>query len=487
MKKTHIVILLIFSCVISAFGLNPKREFRGAWLHTVFQDQYKRQNEQQNKAYLCAQLDSLQAAGCNAVIFQVRPQADAFYPSELEPWSRFISDNGRNPGWDPLQFMIDQTHARGMELHAWLNPYRVTSNSKQVLPKSHIYHKHPEWFVKYDGKLYFDPGMPGSIDFITKVVKDIVGRYDIDGIHFDDYFYPYPVKGKEFPDAKSYARYGKGKNRNDWRRENVDKLIETLHKEIKAAKPWVIFGVSPFGIWRNKSSDSRGSETNGLQNYDALYADVLLWVEKGWVDYLMPQLYWDLEHKAASYLTLVDWWNRNAGGRHLYIGQDVDRTMKFADIGYSTEKSQLRHKINLTRNADNIQGNCWWPGYLITKNTAGVADSLKIDFQATISLVPEYPWISSKRPAKVKGLKKTGDKLIWNKPQIHSKADDVVKFVVYRFEPGEEIDLENTEAIETVTPNNEFITEYPGVYVVTALSRVNCESEPTSPIFINDF
>ena len=202
-------------------------------------------------------------------------------------------------------------------------------------------------------------------------MKDIVSRYDIDGIHFDDYFYPYPVKGKEFPDAKSYARYGKGKNRNDWRRENVDKLIETLHKEIKAAKPWVIFGVSPFGIWRNKSSDSRGSETNGLQNYDALYADVLLWVEKGWVDYLMPQLYWDLEHKAASYLTLVDWWNRNAGGRHLYVGQDVDRTMKFADIGYSTEKSQLRHKINLTRNADNIQGNCWWPGYLITKNTAG--------------------------------------------------------------------------------------------------------------------
>ena len=162
-EKTHIVILLILSCVISAFGLNPKREFRGAWLHTVFQDQYKRQNEQQNKAYLCAQLDSLQAAGCNAVIFQVRPQADAFYPSELEPWSRFISDNGRNPGWDPLQFMIDQTHARGMELHAWLNPYRVTSNSKQVLPKSHIYHKHPEWFVKYDGKLYFDPGMPEAL------------------------------------------------------------------------------------------------------------------------------------------------------------------------------------------------------------------------------------------------------------------------------------------------------------------------------------
>ena len=202
MKKIILIIIFVLSCLQLGLAQNPKREFRGAWLHTVFQDQYKRQNTQQNKAYLRRQLDNLKAAGCNAVIFQVRPQSDAFYPSDLEPWSRFITDGGKAPvpAWDPLQFMIDEAHARGMELHAWLNPYRVTSSVKQVLPKNHIYHKHPEWFVKYDGKIYFDPALPQSRRFITDVVMDIVKRYDVDGIHFDDYFYPYPVKGKEFPD-----------------------------------------------------------------------------------------------------------------------------------------------------------------------------------------------------------------------------------------------------------------------------------------------
>ena len=275
----------------------PKHEFRGAWLHTVFQGQYKNQNTEQNKAYLIGQLDSLRKVGVNAVIFQVRPQSDAFYASELEPWSRYLTDGGNapRPFWDPLQFMIEQCHERGMELHAWLNPYRVTSNSKQTLPQNHIYHRHPERFIRYDGKLYFDPGQPENREFIGAVVDDIVARYDVDGIHFDDYFYPYPVKGKEFGDDASYRRYGNGMDRGDWRRHNVDLLIEDLHRRIAAAKPWVRFGISPFGIWRNQSSDSRGSRTSGLQNYDALYADVLLWEEEGWIDYLLPQLYWELD------------------------------------------------------------------------------------------------------------------------------------------------------------------------------------------------
>lgn len=487
MKKVIFFIILILNCMQFATALNPKREFRGAWLHTVFQDQYKRQNTQQNKAYLRRQLDNLKAAGCNVVIFQVRPQSDAFYPSELEPWSRFITDGGKAPvpAWDPLQFMIDEAHARGMELHAWLNPYRVTSSVKQVLPKNHIYHKHPEWFVKYDGKIYFDPALPQSRRFIADVVMDIVKRYDVDGIHFDDYFYPYPVKGKEFPDKKSYAKYGKGKNIGDWRRENVDKLIENIHAKIAAIKPWVIFGVSPFGIWRNKATDPKGSDTNGLQNYDALYADVLLWAQKGWVDYLLPQLYWDLEHKTASYITLVDWWNRNANGRHMYVGQDVERTMKFCDIGESKEATQLRHKINLTRSARNIDGNCWWPGYLVSQNKSGIADSLKADLQSTIALVPEYPWISSKRPAKVSGFKYSGNKLKWQAPKPKDSADDAVKFVVYRFEPGEEIDLGNAYAIDGITWSYEYPVSVPGVYIVTALSRVNQESSPSHKITVS--
>ncbi len=200
--------------------------------------------------------------------------------------------------------MIDEAHARGMELHAWLNPYRVTTSANQELPINHIFYKHPERFVEYGSKLYFDPGWPENIDFISNVVKDIITRYDVDAIHMDDYFYPYPVAGVDFPDDYSYAAHGKGMDRGDWRRQNVDKLIEKLHVTIMENKPWVRFGISPFGIWRNKKSDPRGSDTNGLQNYDALFADVLLWTEKGWVDYMMPQLYWELEHKLASHLVL---------------------------------------------------------------------------------------------------------------------------------------------------------------------------------------
>ena len=329
MKIRRILASLLLSTSLTSIyaQTNPLREFRGAWLHTVWQTQYKSRGTEANKRVLEQQLDSLHLAGINAVFFQVRPQADAFYDSKMEPWSCYLTDGGKAPVpfWDPLEFMVEQCHKRGMELHAWLNPYRVTSKTKQIaaLPKKHIYHKHPERFLRYDGKLYFDPGLPENREFIGQIVEDIIRRYDVDGIHFDDYFYPYPVKGKEFPDAKSYAKYGKGMKRADWRRRNVDLLIKEVHERISAVKPWVRFGVSPFGIYRNKKSDPKGSDTNGLENYDSLYADVLLWEGKGWVDYLMPQLYWELDHKSASYRVLIDWWNRNVSNRHLYIGQDV--------------------------------------------------------------------------------------------------------------------------------------------------------------------
>ncbi len=478
MKKLFLALLALVGMSSAVFAQNPKREFRGAWMHTVHQMQYRNQSTEENKAYLRDQLDKLQAAGVNAIVWQVRPSADALYPSELEPWSRFLTADGKapEPFWDPLQFMIDEAHARGMELHAWLNPYRVTTNNKEVLPKNHIYHKHPEWFVKYGKQMYFDPALPESREFITKVVMDIVNRYEVDGIHFDDYFYPYPLEGQEFPDDKSYAKYGKGMDRGDWRRKNVDMLIEGLHKEISAVKPWVIFGISPFGIWRNEGSDPRGSKTNGLQNYDALYADVLLWAEKGWIDYLLPQLYWELEHKRASYLVLVEWWNNNATERHMYIGQDVGKTMSKPDLAPSTEPNQLRTKINLTRELGHIEGNCWWPGYAVTKNTGGIADQLEKEFQSTVALTPEYPWISTTKPAVPSGARYVNGKLVWNSPKPVGSADDVVKYVVYRFDSKADIDLNNSKAIKAVTWNKEYKTSEKGVYVITSLTRVNCES-----------
>ncbi len=471
--------LLLLSAALGVSAESPKQEFRGAWLHTVYQGQYKKQTTAQNQAYLRNLLDSLQLTGVNAVIFQVRPQADAFYDSKLEPWSRFLTDDGAKPKpyLDPLQFMVEECHKRGMELHAWLNPYRVTTNAKQTLPKGHIYHKHPERFVRYDGKMYFNPGLPENREFIGKVVEDIVSRYDIDAIHFDDYFYPYPAKGKDFDDAAAFAKYGKGMARDDWRRHNVDLLIEELNTRIKKLKPWVRFGISPFGIWRNKTSDPRGSDTNGLQNYDALYADVLLWEEKGWIDYLLPQLYWELDHKAASSRILADWWDENSGhNRHLYIGQDVERCIS---------KGELGEKVEISRSRQNVAGNCWWPGYSVTRNSGGVADSLANNLQKDIALVPPSSWLSSTPPAApAKVSVEPGGVIAWQAPAPQGKIGDVTRFVIYRFDSPENIDVNDASAIIAVVPDMSFKTTEPGTYVVSALDRVNNESEPSVPVLI---
>ena len=251
----RIVLTIIAAYLLSSaciFAQNPKREFRGAWLHTVHQSQYAQMNPAQTREYLVNQLDLLYEAGVNVVMFQVRPSADAFYISTLEPWSRFLTGKAGvapKPMWDPLQFMIDECHKRGMELHAWLNPYRVTTSKNEVLPANHIYHKHPERFVTYDGKKYFDPGLPENRQFIEDVILDIITRYDLDGIHMDDYFYPYPVAKLEFPDNASFKKYGNGMKRDDWRRKNVDLLIEEIHMLIAQHRPWIRFGVhSEFGV-----------------------------------------------------------------------------------------------------------------------------------------------------------------------------------------------------------------------------------------------
>ncbi len=489
MKRILALLLIAISCAaISRAQGNPKREFRGAWMHTVYQAQYAKHSTQENMDYLRDQLDKLKAAGVNAVLFQVRPSADAFYDSNYEPWSRFLTKGGAapKPYWDPLQFMIEETHARGMELHAWLNPYRVTTAKNETLPKTHLYHKEPWRFVRYagDGKIYFDPGLPENRDFIVKVVLDIVDRYDVDGIHFDDYFYPYPAGGKDFPDSKSYAKYGKKMNRGDWRRQNVDLLIEKVHAAIKASsQPWVRFGISPFGIWRNKKNDERGSDTNGLGNYDDLYADVLLWAEKGWVDYLIPQLYWELEHSKASYLVLVDWWAKAVDPKcQLYIGQDVERTMKLPDIAPSDGPNQLYHKVDLTRMASEIQGNCWWPAYSLTADYLGAAAELSDDLQSTIAIVPSYSSISSAPPKPVERIKHQGGILSWIADAPAGKVSDQVRFVVYRFESGDEKDYENPENIVAITSEPQFVAKQPGIYSVTALDRVNNESKPSKEI-----
>ena len=482
-----IAIIMATITTFAALPQPPKREFRGAWLNTIYQEQYSKQSTLENQIYLCTLLDKLQKAGCNAVIFQVRPQSDAFYRSEIEPWSKHLTGaagKAPNPEWDPLQFMIEQAHARGMELHAWLNPYRVTLNSKEKPPHGHIYYNHSERFVKYAGKIYFDPAYKENRDYISQIVKDIVMRYDVDAIHLDDYFYPYPVNGRPFPDNNSYSKFGKGMNRGDWRRQNVNLLIKQLHETIHETKPWVRLGISPFGIWRNKESDPNGSDTNGLQNYDDLYADVTLWAKNGWIDYLIPQLYWELEHKAASTLRLAHWWSDHANKRHIYLGQSVKTTMDKPDIGESKEKNQLAHKISLSRNLPNIQGNCWWPGYSVTDNYKGIADLLEKKFQSSPAIVPAYTWIDSTPPDNVENLKATCSDdgittLKWNAPESDDIMQQARAYVVYRFVHNQGINLDDATAIRSITYEPRYSERMPKgcfTYVVTVLDRANNES-----------
>ena len=370
----------------------PKREFRAAWIQSV-NGQFRGMPTEKLKQNLIGQLNSLQKAGINAIIFQVRPEADALYASRLEPWSRFLTGvqgKAPEPYWDPMQFMIDECHKRGMEFHAWINPYRTKTTLKSELAPNHVYNIHPEWFVTYGDQLYFDPALPESRRHICMVVSDIVSRYDVDAIHMDDYFYPYPIKGKDFPDDASFARFGGGfSNKGDWRRSNVNVLIKKLHETIREIKPWVKFGVSPFGIYRNESSDPLGSKTKGLQNYDDLYADVLLWAREGWIDYNIPQIYWHIGHPVADYETLVKWWARNTENRPLFIGQSVMNTVQNADPK-NPSINQLPRKMALQRAYQTIGGSCQWPASAVVENAGKYRDALIAEYHKYQALPPFF-------------------------------------------------------------------------------------------------
>lgn len=474
MRFALFLILIIATCR-SASAQAPKREFRGAWIQTVYQDHYAARSAGENRRWLSDELDALQRAGINAVIFQVRPSADAFYHSDIEPSSRFLTGKcGKTADWDPLEFMVEQCHARGMEIHAWLNPYRITTSKNETLPDSHVACRHPERTVRYDGRLYFNPALQANRDLIVEVVGDIVDRYDIDAIHFDDYFYPYPVKGQTFDDTKAFKATGKGMKIADWRRSNVDSLISQVSRAIKTRKPWVRFGISPFGIWRNKASDPRGSDTRGLQNYDDLYADVLLWADNRWIDYLTPQLYWATDHRLAGWDTLAQWWNGAVSNDcPVFVGQDVKVT-----VGCS----ELDHKINRTREFQSLQGSCWWPASLLTSNHGGISDRLEGEFHCHPALPPAYPAMSSRTPEPVSLLSADFDGILtWATHEPSGDINDAVMWAVYLFPTGRDTNLSDAESLHGITRERSFALPegFRGTVAVTSLSRVNIESRPT--------
>lgn len=392
-------IIAMLCAPITIFAQQASPEFRAAWIATVANIDWPNKGTidpvKQREEYIRL-LDMHKRNGLNAVIVQVRPAADALYPSAYEPWSEWLTgQQGRPPipYYDPLQFMIGEAHKRGMEFHAWLNPYRAVFNIKTtVLDKNHTARLFPEWFLTYGDKKYFDPGNKNAQQFVVNVVRDLVKRYPVDGVHFDDYFYPYRIAGKEFPDDKTYNVFGKGMTRDEWRRSNVDSVIRQLAVAIKAEKPWVKFGISPFGVWRNQDKDPRGSLTKaGQTNYDDLYADILLWLEQGWIDYVAPQLYWEFGHTAAPFEVLLDWWSKNTYGKHCYIGLGIYRA---GSNNAWRDRNQLPRMISAIRNTPNMHGVIYFSSKSFEKNPNGWNDSLRLNYYNQAATIPTMDWLA---------------------------------------------------------------------------------------------
>jgi len=485
MKKLLLLLSVFLSLTASA---QMKREMRGAWIQCV-NGQFQGMGTQKMQQTLSYQLDELQKDGVNVIIFQVRPECDALYESSIEPWSRFLTgQQGKAPSpyWDPLQWMIEQCHARGMELHAWINPYRARTKTTTALASNHIKVRKPQNCFEYDGLTILNPGLPENRDYICEVARDIVTRYDVDGIHMDDYFYPYPASGQVIPDDAQYRQYSNGiKDRGDWRRYNVNLFIEQFYKTIHEAKPWVKVGISPFGIYRNKKSSPIGSNTNGLQNYDDLYADILLWVNNGWLDYCVPQVYWEIGNKAADYDTLIRWWNQYASKRPLIIGEDVERTVKFADAKNPASHQQAA-KMLLHQQLPGVKGSVLWYAKAAVDNVGNYGTMLRDYYWRYPALQPAMPFIDGKAPKKVKGVKPVwtsdGYVLFWTAPKGKGWKDEAVKYVVYRFGAKDKVNTADPTKIVAITaqpflklPYEDGKMKY--TYVVTALDRLQNESK----------
>jgi uncharacterized lipoprotein YddW (UPF0748 family) len=370
-----------------------RRQMRGAWLTTVRNIDWPSEpglSAEEQKAELDAYLDDASAMGLNAAFLHVRPTADAVYASDLEPWARYLTgEQGGDPGYDPLEYAVAGAHERGLELHAWFNPYRVGFQDPDVenLAEDHPARENPEWLVDYGVEAYLDPGNPEVREWVTRVILDVVERYDVDGVHFDDFFYPYPKEGEEFDDDASWEEHGDGfEDREDWRRDNVNQLIAGVHEGIEATKPWVSFGISPFGIWRNDSTDPSGSASSGLQSYDAQHADTRAWIQEGTVDYVAPQLYWERGFETADYEVLADWWAQEVEGTgvDLYIGQAAYRVGEDGWTGEDALSTQLDYSGELPQ----VDGDVYFSIKNLRERAADAYAALADEHYGTPALPP---------------------------------------------------------------------------------------------------
>lgn len=482
---------------VNEVSRHPKTEMRAAWIATVDNIDWPAKgvtDPEQQKLQFIQLLDELEVAGMNAVIMQIKPTADAFYPSQYGPWSEWLTgEQGKNPGYDPLAFLLEEVHKRNMEFHAWFNPYRISIQGDiNKLVADHPARLHPEWVEEYGGKLYFNPGIPEAQQFIIDGIMEVVRNYDIDAVHFDDYFYPYPVTGVDFPDTDTFNQYkGSFTNKGDWRRNNVNTFIQNVNEAIKAEKSYMKFGISPFGIWKNKSSDQAGSETTGLESYHAIYADSKTWVEEEWIDYITPQIYWNIGYSAAAYDKLIDWWSGIVAGKnvHLYSGQAVYR------IGTTPEWSnpeEMPNQVKYNRNFMEVKGSMYFSSKWFKDNALGFTDRLKNELYRYPALIPAMPWIDSEAPFAPKTPRaeqvQEGVKLSW------PSSEDEAYYAVYRFEGRDAVSVQDpTHLLGTfrkTAGTTQFFVDRSVVkgqaytYVVTAVDRLHNESGQSPPVTI---
>lgn len=394
--------------------VSAPRELRGMWLTTVLNIDWPSRpgldTETVQREYL-GWLDLAQQQNHNIIYVHVRPSGDAFWPSKFAPWSEWLTGkrDGADPGWDPMQWMVEQTHARNIEFHAWMNPYRGTQPAPSgpgadltKLAPNHPLLAHPEWRIAYpvgtaNSRLYFDPGIPEARRYVEDSMLEAVEKYDIDGVHFDDFFYPYPESGQDFPDGASYATYGQGRSKGDWRRDNVNTLVREMNERIKAMKPWVKFSISPFGIWRNSTTDPTGSATRGLQSFDEIYADTRTWVQQHWLDAIVPQLYWTIGFGAADYAVLLPWWSAlvDGTGVQLYIGQADYRV---GESGPWSDPAELDRQLNLNAQYK-VDGTVHFSAKSVRTDALGAVSGYRNNHFAGPALMPLMARLPAAPPA----------------------------------------------------------------------------------------
>lgn len=459
----------------------PDREIRGVWVATVGRTDWPKANvESIQKDEFIKYLDAFQKYNVNAVIMQVRPCADAFYDSPYEPWSEYLcGKQGRGPGYDVLQWLIEQTHARGMEFHAWLNPYRISNSASAFAQNgdpSHPAKKHPEWTMRYDNLLMYRPAVPEVKQLLVDIIDDMVTKYDIDGIHFDDYFYPYPKSGVNIDDADDYACYGAGySNIGDFRRAQVDDVIERIHNLLQQKRPGCLFSISPFGIWRNKASDPvNGSDSNGLQNYDDLYADVRRWCQEGWIDLVVPQLYNSTSNIAMNFTKMCQWWNRNNFKATLAIGHALYRFGVEAEGAPYQDLNQLNQQFSIARGCDNVRGSFMYNATCFKENKINILSRVAQVYNEK-ALIPEMGKLTEPEPKAVTAVTVTDRVLTW------PAAGENMRYAVYKVKPSSTEGVYEARLV-AVTDKTNYTALLDGSYAVATLNRDNVQSELTQPV-----